>query len=186
VWTEDDPSHMLEIAFSARGASIDARYHLRDPQLDYLVRALALGADAPGPRGAVYRDGITRALVARLQMAPPPSATGARLSPAEAARVTQYIDAGLGGQISLAALASLIGASPSHARAMFRRAMGMPLHAYIVRRRVQRAVELLSTSDRTLASIAFEVGFAHQSHLTRWVRRFTGHSPSRLRRSVRE
>lgn len=48
IWIENDPSHVLEVAFAAPDETITPRYHLRDPQLDYLVRALALGAAAPG------------------------------------------------------------------------------------------------------------------------------------------
>ena len=56
----------------------------------------------------------------------------------------------------------------------------MPLHQYVIIRRVERARELLQSSQMPIAEVALEVGFAHQSHLARWTRRLLGVSPKEL------
>jgi len=46
--------------------------------------------------------------------------------------------------------------------------------------RLQRATELVRHGRGSLAEIAARTGFADQSHLSRWVRRVHGVSPSDL------
>ena len=64
---------------------------------------------------------------------------------------------------------------------VFRASTGLSPHQYMIRRRVGRARLLLATTDRSLTSIAHDVGFASGSHLATHVRRLLGVSPSRLR-----
>jgi AraC family transcriptional regulator len=63
---------------------------------------------------------------------------------------------------------------------VFTQAVGMSPHRYIVRMRLERAVALMLTRRSGLAEIAACTGFADQSHLSRWVRRVYGASPSQL------
>ncbi|WP_354115263.1 helix-turn-helix domain-containing protein [Bradyrhizobium sp. LA7.1] len=53
----------------------------------------------------------------------------------------------------------------------------------LLRRRVEHARQLLLQGDRKLSDVALAAGFAHQSHLAKWMRRELGRSPSELRRS---
>ena len=48
--------------------------------------------------------------------------------------------------------------------------------------RVMTALEELATSDKSLAAIAYETGFADQSHLTRTLRSLAGCTPAEFRR----
>ncbi len=61
-------------------------------------------------------------------------------------------------------------------------APGLPPHRYVVRRRVERAKELLLGTDLAIAEVARAVGFANHSHLSSHVRRLLGVSPGALRR----
>ena len=61
--------------------------------------------------------------------------------------------------------------------------MDVTIYRYILRRRVEHARQLLLQGDRKLSDVALEAGFAHQSHLAKWMRRELGRSPSELRRS---
>jgi AraC family transcriptional regulator len=61
--------------------------------------------------------------------------------------------------------------------------MDVTIHRYILRRRVEHARQLLLQGDRKLSDVALAAGFAHQSHLAKWMRRELGRSPSELRRS---
>jgi AraC family transcriptional regulator len=56
----------------------------------------------------------------------------------------------------------------------------MTPHRYVVRLRLRRAVELVREGRSSLAEIAALIGFADQSHLSRWVRRVHGVSLSQL------
>jgi AraC family transcriptional regulator len=80
----------------------------------------------------------------------------------------------------LSAIASL---SPSHLKLQFKRATGMAVHEYVIRRRVERARTLLAESDMPIGLVALEAGFAHQSHLARAMRRVLGVTPGVFRKS---
>jgi AraC family transcriptional regulator len=92
--------------------------------------------------------------------------------------VLEYIEEHLASDLSLFEIASVAGLSVSHAKSIFRGATGLPIHQYVIRRRVQRAVHLLAASAMPISQIALECGFAHQSPLARHMRRLVGVSPA--------
>ena len=60
----------------------------------------------------------------------------------------------------------------------------MPVHQYVIRRRVEYAVELLQNDRSALADVALQAGFANQSHLARCMRVTLGITPGTLRRTL--
>jgi AraC family transcriptional regulator len=96
------------------------------------------------------------------------------------ARLRDHVVAHLDGPVEVAALARLAGLSPFHFSRVFARSVGVTPHRYVVQLRLQRAIELLREGRLSLADIAACTGFADQSHLSRWVRRVHGISPSGL------
>jgi AraC family transcriptional regulator len=95
-------------------------------------------------------------------------------------RLRDYIMAHLDEPIEVAMLAGIAGRSEFHFTRVFTRSVGMTPHRYVVHQRLQRAVELLRDGRSGLAEIAASTGFADQSHLSRWVRRVHGVSPTQL------
>jgi AraC family transcriptional regulator len=63
--------------------------------------------------------------------------------------------------------------------------MGLPVHQYLIRQRVERAKGLLGEDKLSISEIALEAGFAHPSHLARHMRRVLGVSPKALRDLLR-
>ncbi|MFE7620297.1 helix-turn-helix transcriptional regulator [Streptomyces sp. NPDC057496] len=59
--------------------------------------------------------------------------------------------------------------------------MGESPHQYVMQLRLERARQALLNTNRPIADIAVEHGFADQSHLTRMMRRHTGTTPGLLR-----
>jgi AraC family transcriptional regulator len=51
-----------------------------------------------------------------------------------------------------------------------------------MQRRLARAKDLLMTGKLSIAEIALETGFSHQSHLARHLRRASGLSPCAMKR----
>lgn len=95
-------------------------------------------------------------------------------------RVRDYLDECPGADVSLADLAALADLSPSHLSRSFRRAFGMPPHAYLVQARVRQARSLLRLGT-PVAEAAARAGFADQAHLTRHFRRLVGVTPGAYR-----
>ena len=106
------------------------------------------------------------------------------LSPKTLHRVQDHIAANLGQKITNEALAQVANLSPSHFARAFKDSQGVAPHRYILECRVKRTQELLAT-ELSLSEIAAEVGFADQSHLTRWFREFVGVTPGSYRWSIR-
>ncbi len=82
----------------------------------------------------------------------------------------------------LDALANLAGVHPVHLARAFRECMGCTVGEYARRVRVRRVVQEISRSGSGLARIAVEHGYVDQSHMSREVKRVTGHTPGELRR----
>ncbi len=57
---------------------------------------------------------------------------------------------------------------------------------YIRKLRIDKAIQLLSTTDSSLTEIAYITGFSDQSHFTRIFKKHTGKSPSSYRKSLRK
>lgn len=97
-------------------------------------------------------------------------------------RIVEYIDAHLGEDLTLDAIAGVACLSPHHLSRSFHRAMGVGLHRYVVQRRIDRARHLVLESSLSMAEIAWMVGFGSQAAFTTRFRQEFGQSPARLRR----
>ncbi|MEM9487952.1 MAG: helix-turn-helix transcriptional regulator [Myxococcota bacterium] len=64
----------------------------------------------------------------------------------------------------------------------FRREFDITPHQYLTRYRIDRARELLSTSDRPVTEICLDVGFRSLGSFSSLFQRHVGHSPTRYRR----
>jgi AraC-like DNA-binding protein len=71
--------------------------------------------------------------------------------------------------------------SRSNLMRIFRKATGQTPIEYLVRLRIQRAMEMLRNTDLTITEIAMEVGFNDSNYFTRQFRRATGTSPRTFR-----
>jgi AraC family transcriptional regulator len=72
--------------------------------------------------------------------------------------------------------------SVAHACRAFRRATGATIHARVREARLRHALALLLDTDRPIADIAIDVGFANQGHLGNAFAARFGVSPGRARR----
>src|ERR1700730_4448824 len=98
------------------------------------------------------------------------------------ARVRAYIDCNLHRTIHIRDLSAVARRSPAHFSRKFKLAVGESPHAYVVRRRLERACHLMMTSAEPLSEIALSVGFSDQAHLCRLFRQAFGQSPAHWRR----
>lgn len=173
--TGRDPAHL----------EVPQRHQIRDPQIEHIVRALDAEHAAGRPGGALFSESLGLALAVRLldppAAPPPPPARG--LTPQQLRSVTSYIEEHLDHDLSLATLADVAGISASHLKTLFRRSLGLPVHTYVIHRRVDRARALLLRGRMAASQVALEVGFSHQSHMARCMRRVLGVTPTSLIRA---
>lgn len=95
--------------------------------------------------------------------------------------VLTFIDANLEADLSLEALARLSGVVTHRFSRSFKRRVGEPPHQYVLTRRIEAARTMLSSTESSIAEIAYATGFSSQSHLTSTFRRELGVTPGQLR-----
>lgn len=110
----------------------------------------------------------------------------ARLNAPRLRRVVDYVEANLGEDISIGALAEVACFSLCYFSRSFKAAMGESPHAYVTRRRIDRAKEMLAASDLALAEVALACGFGSQSHFNSAFKTVTGETPGRFRALMRD
>jgi len=118
------------------------------------------------------------------QPMPVPQARGG-LPPGATRRVREYVEAHLSESIELATLAAAAGLSLYHFARAFKQSAGVTPHHYLVQRRIERAQQLLTGTDLSLAEIALTTGFSDQSHFARHFRQMLGVTPGQFRWSRR-
>jgi AraC family transcriptional regulator len=106
------------------------------------------------------------------------------LPPRVLRRLRDYIDANIDQRISVEALARLANLSVCYFVRAFKQSVGVTPHDYLIRKRVERTMELLSGTDLSLSEIALAAGFADQSHCARRFREHVGMSPRDYRWSA--
>jgi len=200
AWEDSSPAEFVSVRFRPEALAqatealdlppergrLAPRLRARDPLVQLLVLALRDELDCPAPGPALYRESLGQALARRLVAqhtgAVRPRISG--LSPRQLDRVVELVEAELDRELSLADLAAAAGVSISHFTAMFRRAMGQSAHRYLVERRVMRAQALLARGRASVTEAAAAAGFAHPSHMARWMRRVSGLTPSAFARAA--
>ena len=106
------------------------------------------------------------------------------LPPRVLRRIREHIDAHIEQRISVETLAKLANLSVCYFVRAFKQSVGLTPHDYLIRRRVERTMELLSGTDLSLSEIALAAGFADQSHCARRFRQHVGMSPRDYRWSI--
>jgi AraC-like DNA-binding protein len=145
-------------------------------------RNLSTWQNAAGP--GLHTRPRSDILASLPSLASAPQARGG-LSPAAMRRVHEYVEAHLNNRIELVELSAIAGLSVFHFAREFKQSAGVTPHYYLMRRRVERAKELLASTDLSLSEIAFATGFSDQSHFTRHFRQMIGMTPGQFRRSLR-
>lgn len=96
----------------------------------------------------------------------------------------EFIDAGLGGPLSVLAMAELLELSEGFFMRAFKQAMGQSPHSYLIDRRIAKARARLCDSSASLAEIALACGFNSQAHMATTFKQRLGVSPTQLRLSA--
>jgi transcriptional regulator GlxA family with amidase domain len=119
------------------------------------------------PPAARQNDGLSRGGLANWQVE----------------RIKRYVETNLEETISVVELACVAKLSCGYFANAFKLTFGVSPYAYVVARRLQRAMDLMTSTCASLCEIALASGFSDQSHLCRQFRRAAGVSPNVWRRS---
>ena len=98
-------------------------------------------------------------------------------------RVRDTLDRDYDQDLDVEALARLVHVSPDHLIRTFRAVFGETPHRYLQRRRVERAMFLLRTTDLDVTEVCLAVGFTSLGTFSRMFSAVVGQSPSEYARA---
>ncbi|MGH8596812.1 MAG: helix-turn-helix transcriptional regulator [Gammaproteobacteria bacterium] len=184
-----EPEAFEEIARCVPGAnklSFDA------PRVPPLTRFVPLIAEAEAARdsndNAALEEIAFRIAGATLKTILGAGVDSPALSRRDEQRVTtvlRHIGTAFDENLSLADLAGEVFTSRYHFLRIFQRAVGQTPRQYILRTRLQRALQKMRLTNDNISTIALEVGFEDISTFDRFFRRVLGVSPSNYRKRAR-
>lgn len=103
--------------------------------------------------------------------------------PDEAASLFRFVDDNLSDKLRAEDICHALGLTPAALKKVVHKQLGMPLHRYIIERRLDRAESMIKAGV-PIAEAALDAGFSSQSHLTSVMSRKRGTTPSALTRAV--
>ncbi|WLB24187.1 AraC family transcriptional regulator [Bradyrhizobium japonicum] len=169
---------------------VSPRLGARDHTMHGLATALLDRIELARERSTLFVDHIALAFYAHVtetygHVTGPGKIVPGQLSPWQLRRAVDFIAANLDGDPTIAQLAVQCGLSSGYFAGAFRRTTGVTPHQWLIRKRVERAQELLLRGRIELAEVAVVCGFVDQSHFSRVFAKFAGMSPGRWRQRNR-
>jgi AraC family transcriptional regulator len=164
-------------------------WRFRDEQVRYIMLAMNHELLAGFPSGRLFGEYMGLSFATSLvtkRFATTQRSGGYRggLSPAKLRLVKAFINENLSDSLSLTDIAGLVQMGPCHFARAFKESTGLSPHQYVLRRRIDRAVEMLKDEGSSLAGIAYDLGFSSQGHFTTVFRKFTGTQPGSYREQL--
>jgi AraC family transcriptional regulator len=154
-----------------------------DQRLLHAAQSLALESASGYPNGPLFWHDAASRFIGRLlfsHSSRPGLVARGRLGQRALSKIREYVLEHLAEPIEVDELAALVGRSPFHFSRVFTRSVGVTPYRYVVHLRLQAAMRQMRAGRMRLAEIAADTGFADQSHLSRWIRRVHGASPTEL------
>lgn len=99
--------------------------------------------------------------------------------------VKQYVDGHIG-EVTRNSIAEAVAVNASYLSRVFHKETGEKLSAYILRRRLEKAKELLADTEDKIGSIANGLGYGNDSYFIKLFRNMTGMTPYEYRKKVRQ
>ena len=162
---------------------------LVDTRLSALVTAVNAERVAHFPNGRLFLDSVEQAIAVALvkgYAVRQPSARIYRggLTSARLRRIKELVRANIDNDLTLENMAQAVELSTAHFGQMFRKSTGQSPHQYVLRRRAERAKEMLGSAEARVLDVAVTCGFKTQQHFARVFRRMYGVSPTEYRQQL--
>ncbi len=151
--------------------------------IDALAKLLADEIRNPS-KHEVYAESLIGSIVAGLLDIPANREERAdgRLTQAQMNRLVSHVDALGDYRMSVADMAAVVGLSESWFANVFKQTTGTTPWQWQLSKRIELSKQLLGESDLPVASIAAQLGFSDQAHLTKVFRQIVGGTPAAWRR----
>jgi two-component system response regulator YesN len=113
-----------------------------------------------------------------------PGGTDAKLH-----KVMRFLDRNYDRRVSLKDAAALVSLSPKYLSRLFKETVGIGFNEYRLKARMEKAIQLLETTDYSIGEISFKLGYENPESFARLFSKVVGCAPSEYRtegRSRRE
>jgi AraC family transcriptional regulator len=162
------------------------KFRVRHLQVEQISLMLLNELKNEGFAGQLYVDSLANALMVQLirdfsTTTPQIVASEGGLSDRQLLQIADYVHEHLAQEIRISELAELTRMSHFHFSRLFKQAIGVSPHQYVIEQRVERAKQLLKQTQLPIMEIAVQCGFSSHSHLGKWFRQCTGLSPKDYR-----
>lgn len=97
-----------------------------------------------------------------------------------------WISVNIDKKITTSIMAKKIGKSRAHFCRAWKSTMGMTPMEYVTKVRLEKARDMVESTDLKLSAIALDCGFASHAHMTGLFREVFGRAPSSMRRATLE
>ncbi|GAB3634477.1 AraC family transcriptional regulator [Hymenobacter arcticus] len=166
--------------------ALQERAKFADPLLVQLGRQLLAVASDHHATGPLYAESLIHALCYHLieyhgayerRVAP-----AGKLPAAVLARIEAYVEEQLSTPVTLETLAGLANLSVFHFARLFKQTTGLAPYHYVLRRKIQRAQQLLRLADASVTHVSEVLGFASPASFSAAFKRATGQGPQAFQR----
>lgn len=158
------------------------RLRINDERLWTLVKLLSDAIEDSDPTSQLYGDSLIAAIAAKLLEHPKEAKGNAqKLSPLQLRDALSYLDEHLPARVDLGTLSDLAGLSQSHYGRAFKASTGVAPYQWQLLARIERAKDLLLTTNNGLSDVAEATGFADAVHFGRTFKKMTGATPAAWR-----
>lgn len=177
------PTHAHADALGPSRRVLEDVAHFREARLANLGRRIRarFWSGVNGSNGLAVEEAVVE-LIAVANREPAPRMT---LAPAWLGEVRERLVAEFVKPPALTGMALAVGVHASYLGRAFRRRYGITPGQFVHHLRIEWAADALVRTDKPLCQIAYETGFADQSHFGRIFRRLIGVSPAAYRRLSR-
>lgn len=180
-----EPRLVEQVAYESMNAEhieFTPQFKLIDPLIQHLAYALKSELESGCLSGRLYGESAAVMLAVHLLKINSPSRQPIQeykggLPMHKLVQVIEYIDEYLDQNIGLSELAQVVNMSQYHFARLFKQAVGITPHQYLIRQRVERAKRLLRQRDLSIADVALRCGFANQGHLGYHFKRLLNATP---------
>lgn len=158
----------MELLIESFEAAI--RYHMAEPSIGNLAYRYVCAQK-------ILTDSIALGLG--------PNRSRSKLVEGRILKSIRHMQSAINQNLSLEELSSVAGLSPSHYSNLFRSHTGSSPLRFFTRLRMQKASELLETTDLPIQNIAYKLGYEDTFYFARTFKKLNEITPSTYRKSVR-
>ncbi|MEB3100571.1 AraC family transcriptional regulator [Ferviditalea candida] len=97
-------------------------------------------------------------------------------------KTIEFIHENYSEDITVNLIASELNVSNSYLSQVFKKELGVTIIHYIITYRIQKAKELISSSDELISNVASKVGYFDVKHFSKTFKKITGHTPMQYKK----